>query len=508
MKFLTLSGAAKYWILLVTGIFTSSALMAQCINTQLGSNCTPGAFPSSGITLSASTGAANKLYSLNTGYNHLWATYLGGCYTVSSCGAANDTQIGLFSPTTGMASPFAYDDDNGPACIGTSASANFVSNYSGDITMTFRVYNCAVTVAATDVNIRQNNNLVITSSGASMCEGSMRALAATPAAQPVTIAGAGDKGTFSGTGVSGTTFTAPTPAGASDIYPVTYTFGYVSTPQNITVYRNPAGSIVTLPQSVMTPDIGLQAMATYGTGTWSADDPGVTFSPNAGDPNATAQNLVLGDNTLTWTVSNGPCSNVPYAITITRLPVLPLDLLSFSGNAQNGGIQLLWETANEVNVKHFEVESSSDATHFNRIATLAAQGNTSNRYLLFDQDFPQGNQVYYRLKMVDLDGSSRYSEVISVQNTGNQPTWEATIFPNPVACGKQLTLRLSECPESEIKISLWNTAGAKLTEASFNARNGAREYTLKLTEKLPAGIYRLRLSDEKSHAVFVTATIE
>ncbi len=187
MKFLTLSGAAKYWILLVTGLFTSSALMAQCINTQLGSNCTPGAFPSSGITLSASTGAVNKLYSLNTGNNHLWATYLGACYNISSCGAANDTQLGLFSPTSGMLSPFAYDDDNGPSCTGTSASANFVSNYSGDITVTFRVYNCAVTVAATNVSIRQNNNLVITSSGASMCEGSMRALTATPAAQPTTL---------------------------------------------------------------------------------------------------------------------------------------------------------------------------------------------------------------------------------------------------------------------------------------------------------------------------------
>ena len=507
MKKITLLLAGQGAILLIVGLLTPAALTAQCTNTQTGNYCAPGAFPVSGITLSASTGTTDKVYSLNAGYNHLWATYLGACYNVSNCGGSFDSQIGLFSPTTGMSDAFAYNDDVGPSCFTSRASANFVSNYSGDITMTFRRYNCLSEVLASNIYIRQNNNLIITSV-ADICEGSMHTLTATPAAQPVTIAGAGDKGTFSGANVSGTTFTAPTPAGASDIYPVTYTFGYVSTSQNITVYRNPAGAIVTPPQSVMISSIPLEATATYGTGTWSADDPGVTFSPNASDPNATANNLVLGNNNITWTVSNGPCSNAFYGITIFRSPALPLDLLSFSGNAQNGGIQLLWETANEVNVKHFEVESSSDAAHFNPIATLAAQGNTSNRYLLFDQDFPQGNQVYYRLKMVDLDGSSRYSEVISVQNTGNQPTWEATIFPNPVACGKQLTLRLSECPESEIKISLWNTAGAKLTEASFNARNGAMEYTLKLTEQLSAGVYHLRLTDEHERTVLVTVTVE
>lgn len=507
MKNFTLNVVAKS-LLLVAGLLTSTLLSAQCTNTALGASCVPGAFPSSGITLSASLGATNKLYSLNTGYNHLWSTYQGACYNISSCGAGNDTQLGLFSPTSGMLSPFAYDDDNGPSCTGVAASANFVSNYSGDITVTFRIYNCAVSVAATNVNIRQNNNLVITSSGTDMCEGSLRTLTATPAAQPVTIPGAGDKGTFSGTGVSGTTFTAPTPAGASDIYPVTYTFGYISTSQNITAYRNPAGSIITPSQSVMIPSIALQATTTYGTGTWSADDPGVTFSPNANDPNATANNLVLGDNNLTWTVSNGPCNNAYYGITIFRTPALPLDLVSFTGSPRNSGIQLLWETANEINVKHFEVESSDDAIRFATIATVAAQGNISNHYTLTDLQPHQENQVYYRLKMVDMDGSSRYSDVISVQNAGSQPAWEAIVFPNPVASGKQLTLRLSDCPESKIHITLWNTSGEKMSEAWFDARNGAREYTMKMAEKLPAGIYHLRLTDEQARTVLVTATME
>ncbi len=44
------------------------------------------------------------------------------------------------------------------------------------------------------------------------------------------------------------------------------------------------------------------------TGTWSGPA-GVTFDPNANDPNAVANNLPLGTSTLCWTVTRGNCVN-------------------------------------------------------------------------------------------------------------------------------------------------------------------------------------------------------
>lgn len=319
-------------------LFTPALVQSQCTNTALGSSCVPGAFNTTSLVLSADLGTTNKTYTnIGVGYNYLWATYNGACYTVSSCGAGIDTQIGLFSPTLGMGTPFAYDDDNGPSCTGTAASVNFVSNYSGNCTMTFRQYNCNTSISSVTTTIRQNNNLTITSSSADMCAGTTRTLTATPTPVGSTVPGAGNPGAFSGTGVSGTTFTAPTPAGASATYTITYTFGYCSTTQNINVYRAPLGSITTPSQTVCTSSLALTASTTYGTGTWTASDPGVTFSPNNTTANATANNLPVGTTTLTWTVSNGPCANAVYTINVTR---------TATGNGTwIGGTSTDWNTA-------------------------------------------------------------------------------------------------------------------------------------------------------------------
>jgi len=53
---------------------------------------------------------------------------------------------------------------------------------------------------------------------------------------------------------------------------------------------------------------------------------------------------------------------------------LPVDLLSFTGTYNNQATQLNWETAAEVNLRHFEVERSTDGVNFTAIATVNAGG--------------------------------------------------------------------------------------------------------------------------------------
>lgn len=322
----------------------SQFTFGQCAtNTTAGVSCTPGSAPYYG-TLSADAGCGSwKTYAnLSPGANYYFNLYSGGCYSVSTCGASIDTQLGIFSPTTGLTTPYSYDDDNGPSCTGTSASVDFIANYSGANTVTLRQYNCRPGgTASVTTYVRQNNNLSITSSSTNMCAGQTRTLTATPTTQPSTISGAGDRGTFSGTGVSGTTFTAPTPAGASQTYTITYTFGYCSTTQNITVYRQPAGSITTPSQTICATSLSIAAVATYGTGVWSTTMPGVTFA-NANSPSTTVSNLPTGVTSLTWTVSNGPCSNAIYTIDITvnSSSTAPLSILGTNSICLGGSTTL------------------------------------------------------------------------------------------------------------------------------------------------------------------------
>ncbi|AXY74146.1 DUF1565 domain-containing protein [Paraflavitalea soli] len=113
----------------------------------------------------------------------------------------------------------------------------------------------------------------------------------------------------------------------------------------------------------------------------------------------------------------------------THAYTMPLRLLSFKGNQRSGYNQLQWATAEEINTRHFELESSTDGSSFTRIATIAAAGNGNNGYSYDDQSIHAG-KTFYRLKMVDLDQRFTYSSVIAITNNSNN---SLRLFPNPVS---------------------------------------------------------------------------
>lgn len=241
----------------------------------------------------------------------------GGCYTVQTCGNTIDTQIMAFQGTN-TTGPFSYNDDNGPICGGTQASINFVPTFTNFTRVDVRQFNCRPGgTSSITVRIRQNNNLTITSSAAAMCAGETRSLTATPSRTTATpLNGSGNRGTFSGTGVSGTTFTAPTPGGASQTYTITYTFGFCTRTQSITVFNNPSVANAGTNQVINTPNATLAGNTpTIGSGTWTVVNGTGTFS-NATDPTATVTGLSPGTNTFRWTIANGPCTASSSDVTI------------------------------------------------------------------------------------------------------------------------------------------------------------------------------------------------
>lgn len=115
-----------------------------------------------------------------------------------------------------------------------------------------------------------------------------------------------------------------------------------------------------------------------------------------------------------------------YWIVKLSATALPVHLLSFEGRLQHGVAQLSWSTAAEEHFMQFELEKSVDGNAFTRIGVVPAQGNNSR----YTRQAPQAEpQAYYRLKMVDKDGSSRYSKVIRLQQQANGPA--LTAYPNP-----------------------------------------------------------------------------
>lgn len=105
---------------------------------------------------------------------------------------------------------------------------------------------------------------------------------------------------------------------------------------------------------------------------------------------------------------------------------LPIQIRSFAGIATgNSEVSLEFETGIESNVRNIEIEGSIDGVHFTKLAETQPKGNDS-RYRV---QLNASNNIFFRLKVNDLDGNHSYSEVIRVINNCSISTLR--ISPNP-----------------------------------------------------------------------------
>ncbi len=109
---------------------------------------------------------------------------------------------------------------------------------------------------------------------------------------------------------------------------------------------------------------------------------------------------------------------------------LPVELEYFTGRLLNKEVQLNWTTLSEQNAEKFDVMRSANGSEWVNIGEVAANGTTSYKHdYSFIDDEPISGDNYYRLKQYDLDNTTYYSKVITVQ-TPILRAWK--LFPNPV----------------------------------------------------------------------------
>ncbi|MBL7743115.1 MAG: PQQ-dependent sugar dehydrogenase [Chitinophagaceae bacterium] len=167
---------------------------------------------------------------------------------------------------------------------------------------------------------------------------------------------------------------------------------------------------------------------------------------------------------------------------------LPLQLLTFTGALQNNATLLQWETSNETNTSHFIVERSIDNVSFGGIGTVAANGNsTANiRYNYTDNEVATlpSTVVYYRLKMVDIDGAFTYSNTIVINLAdiaGN-----VSVFPNPAS--HEIKVMIGAESDGKAQWKILDNSGRVVMQSSVHLRKGNNNVKVDIN-KLAAGIY-------------------
>ncbi|MGD8780485.1 MAG: T9SS type A sorting domain-containing protein [Ignavibacteria bacterium] len=149
---------------------------------------------------------------------------------------------------------------------------------------------------------------------------------------------------------------------------------------------------------------------------------------------------------------------------------LPVELTFFSASIFNNSVQLLWDTATEINNYGFEIErkeldqiAGSLASEWEKIGFVNGHGNSNSpKSYSFIDGSPLSTKAAYRLKQIDFDGTFDYSNVIEV--TAELPAeYELKQnYPNPFNPETTINFAL---PETQlVNLSIYNILGEKIKE--------------------------------------------
>ena len=161
---------------------------------------------------------------------------------------------------------------------------------------------------------------------------------------------------------------------------------------------------------------------------------------------------------------------------------------------QNQYHLISWETAQEVNVSHYEVERSLFNTDDfvsvgDRIQPLPGH-NINKIYSALDRDNQKSGVYYYRIKQVDLDGKYAYSKTVSIRNNQNI---DVQIYPSPAVQKTTASIQLPK--EDEVSISIFDANGRFIRElmVASSLDKGSHNLELDLTG-LTSGVYSIGIT--------------
>ena len=168
---------------------------------------------------------------------------------------------------------------------------------------------------------------------------------------------------------------------------------------------------------------------------------------------------------------------------------LPLNLISFEVEKKaNKNALITWQTNNEINTHYFGVERALNNNQFKNIQTLNANdGSLVYNYTTSDYNLLENGTYYYRLKMVDKDGTFAYSDIKKISiNSDNK---ELITYPNPIAKGGKLQL-LWPGTYGNIEYNIMQMDGKIVAKNNVQFYGGVAN--LSLNNNIPFGTYILQ----------------
>lgn len=179
-----------------------------------------------------------------------------------------------------------------------------------------------------------------------------------------------------------------------------------------------------------------------------------------------------------------------WAFQLDGLAPLPVELTSFTGETRDDKNILHWRTLSEENTDRFIIERSIDGRNWQPIGEKKAVGNSTVLQSYSFVDSAPLEKGYYRLRVIDYDGSTSYSEIIYLEQDIIQTFMITGLFPNPAT--HSVSVQFSHPNSQSVSYSLINILGEKIKIGSKEVSNQVGEFSISLSD-ISTGVYILQL---------------
>lgn len=175
---------------------------------------------------------------------------------------------------------------------------------------------------------------------------------------------------------------------------------------------------------------------------------------------------------------------------------LPVTLIQFTAIERNNVAELNWKTASEQNIKEFEIESGTNENNFSGIGNVKAQNASNGASYRFTHLLPNERRTFYRLKMIDIDGSYQYSHITSIFS--NEPNANF-VYPSNIRGGVMKIF----LPEAYTTLEIISSTGEIVYQQNIPGRTGRLDIPV---YALASGTYVVRLTGNQkrtSQKIFI-----
>jgi hypothetical protein len=204
--------------------------------------------------------------------------------------------------------------------------------------------------------------------------------------------------------------------------------------------------------------------------------------------------MINNANLIQFAVTNDVLSSSSnrFYLIFKPMQTVPVKFTSITAENVSKSINKInWKVENEINIAHYDIEKSSDGRSFILIGDIASAFNNGQSGTYYFVDSLAGSDdVFYRIKSVDLDGTKSYSKIVRVFVSGFKN--KIYVSPNPVE-NKRINLYFENQDKGKFVISIFDAKGQQIKSSQYILTETAKILKISVKEIVHSGAYFLKI---------------